>query len=241
MPQRSPEQKDPYHIEPDPRLFVRSTLKTMMILEAFNADEPSMGLQRLAECTGLGRSATQRFVHTLEVLGYLRRDPKTLKYSLSNRAFLFVRSILSANSALERSFYLLSQLAKQTGETVSWLEKDADVAVVIGTVPSPHRTAIILPVGTRLNLANSCAGLFLNEPKDTAGKEALARGWVIAEADLDHGSLTAAAPVRDVRGTVIAVINVSILRDRLSIQEAQNRIIPALVKVSKEASQIVFS
>ncbi|SMO86522.1 IclR family transcriptional regulator [Paracoccus laeviglucosivorans] len=224
----------------DPRLFIRSVMKAMLVLEAFDAAEPAMGLQRLAERTGLGRSATQRFVHTLEILGYLRRDPKTLKYSLSNRAFLFVRSILSTNSALEQSFHLLSRLAERIGETVSWLEKDGDAAVVIGTVPSPHRTAIILPVGTRLELASSCAGLFLRNSVDGLGADSIAQGWAITEADLDHGSLTAAAPVKDVRGNVIAVINVSILRDRMTAQEARERIIPALVEVSREASQIAF-
>lgn len=224
----------------DPRLFIQSVRKAMIVLEAFNADEPAMTLQQLTERTGLGRSATQRFVHTLEVLQYLRRDPKTLRYQLSNRAFLFVRSILSANSALERSFHLLSRLTEKTGETVSWLERDGDAAVVIGTVPSPHRTAIVLPVGTRLGLSDSCAGRFLRDrttppPQDLP--EALARGWAMAEAELDHGSLSVAAPVRDVRGTVIAVINVSILRDRMTPQAALQLVVPPLLEASRSASE----
>lgn len=225
----------------DPRLFVHSVRKAMLVLEAFDTNEPAMTLQQLTERTGLGRSATQRFVHTLEVLGYLRRDPKTLRYRLSNRAFLFVRSILSANTALERCFYLLSRLAEQTGETVSWLERDGDAVVVIGTIPSPHRTAIVLPVGTRLNLSQSCAGRFFAEASaPSRDQEALARGWALTEADLGPGSLSAAAPVRDIRGTVIAVINVSILRDRMTPEDAQVRVLPALIEVSREAGQILL-
>ncbi|CAM5540559.1 Pca regulon regulatory protein [Frigidibacter albus] len=227
----------------DPRLFIQSVRKAMIVLEAFNADEPAMTLQQLTERTRLGRSATQRFVHTLEMLQYLKRDPKTLRYQLSNRAFLFVRSILSANSALERSFHLLSRLTEKTGETVSWLERDGGAAVVIGTVPSPNRTAIILPVGTRLGLPGSCAGLFLldnSTPPSQAMSDALARGWAMAEADLDRGSLSVAAPVRDVRGKIIAVINVSILRDRMAPAEAQKLVVPALLEVSQEASQLLL-
>lgn len=225
----------------DPRLFIESVRKAMAVLEAFNAEEPAMTLQRLSERTGLGRSATQRFVHTLEVLQYLKRDPKTLRYQLSNRAFLFVRSILSANSALERCFYLLSRLAEQTGETVSWLERDGDALVVIGTVPSPHRTAIVLPVGTRLDLHESCAGTFLRDGTDGSGDpDALEQGWAITEADLDRGSMSAAAPVRDVRGNVIAVIYVSILRDRMTLQKAQRCVVPALLEISREAGQILL-
>ncbi|MDP3342172.1 IclR family transcriptional regulator [Frigidibacter sp.] len=226
----------------DPRLFIQSVRKAMVVLEAFNAGEPAMTLQQLTERTGLGRSATQRFVHTLEVLQYLKRDPKTLRYQLSNRAFLFVRSILSANSALERSFHLLSRLTEKTGETVSWLERDGAAAVVIGTVPSPNRTAIVLPVGTRIGLAGSCAGLFLlgQTAPSQVGLEALARGWAMAEAELDRGSLSVAAPVKDVRGNIIAVINVSILRDRMTPDEAQKLVVPPLLEASRSASELLL-
>lgn len=228
--------------EADPRLFIQSVRKAMVVLEAFNADEPAMTLQQLTERTGLGRSATQRFVHTLDVLQYLKRDPKTLRYQLSNRAFLFVRSILSANSALERSFHLLSRLTEKTGETVSWLERDGGAAVVIGTVPSPHRTAIVLPVGTRIGLADSCAGLFFLGGASPSPKvaEALARGWAMAEAELDRGNLSVAAPMKDVRGTIIAVINVSILRDRMTPDEAQDLVVPPLLEASRSASDLLL-
>ena len=227
----------------DPRLFIQSVRKAMIVLEAFNAGEPAMTLQQLTERTGLGRSATQRFVHTLEVLQYLKRDSKTLRYQLSNRAFLFVRSILSANSALERSFHLLSRLTEKTGETVSWLERDGGAAVVIGTVPSPNRSAIVLPVGTRLDLADSCAGLFLldpTSPPSEALSEALAKGWAMAEAELDHGSLSVAAPVKDIRGNIIAVINVSILRDRMTPDEAHKLVVPPLLEASRSASELLL-
>lgn len=227
----------------DPRLFIQSVRKAMLVLEAFNAEEPAMTLQQLAERTGLGRSATQRFVHTLEILQYLKRDPKTLRYQLSNRAFLFVRSILSANSALERSFHLLSRLTERTGETVSWLERDGGSAVVIGTVPSPNRTAIVLPVGTRLGLPNSCAGLFFLDataPQSQTASEALARGWAMAEAELDPGSLSVAAPVRGVRGNIIAVINVSVLRDRMAPDQARELVVPPLLEASRSASELLL-
>jgi IclR family transcriptional regulator, pca regulon regulatory protein len=35
--------------------------------------------------TGLGKSAAQRFVHSLRTLGYLRKDEATKQYSLSPR------------------------------------------------------------------------------------------------------------------------------------------------------------
>lgn len=228
----------------DPRLFILSMQKGMAVLEAFDSEHPTMTLQELTERTGLGRSATQRFVHTLDVLGYLVRDPKTLRYRLSNRAFLFVRSILSANSALEQSFHLLSQLAEQTGETASWLERDGDAAVVVATVPSPHRSATVLPIGTRLDLASSSAGLFLADIATldpiSAERASQARqtGWAISDSDLDRGSLTVAAPVRDIRGRIIAAINISVLRDRTSLQETHDRIVPLLVDVSTAASKM---
>src|SRR5688572_23729816 len=61
----------------DPRLFVGSVEKGMRVLRAFYNQSTPLSLTEVAERTGLGRSAAQRFIYTLKALGYLRQDPKT--------------------------------------------------------------------------------------------------------------------------------------------------------------------
>ncbi len=57
--------------------------------------------------------------------------------------FRFVHGMIGANAALERSYHVLSQLAKETRETVSWVELDNDEIVVIGNVPSVHLRLLV--------------------------------------------------------------------------------------------------
>lgn len=61
-------------------LFIGSTEKTFRVLEAFNGPQRRMTLADIARRAQLDRSATQRAVHTLEALGYLRRIQDTRTY-----------------------------------------------------------------------------------------------------------------------------------------------------------------
>ncbi len=62
---------------------------------------------------------------------------------------------------LERSQPLLAELARATGETVSWVERDGDQIVVVANVPSAHVTRVDLPVGSRFAALTSSSGQVL--------------------------------------------------------------------------------
>lgn len=240
----------------DTRLFVGSVRKAMAVMEAFDETEPAMSMTRIAAKTGLGRSAAQRFVYTLETLGYLRRDARTLEYRLSNRALLFARSILTSHAAIERAFPSMVKLAETFGETVSWLEYDAGQVVVLSSAPSPHRAAVVLPIGARFDALTSSSGhLFLADMRreivvgmfEDAGpsvrarlgdleadsyvdlvRSEAARGYALTEKDMDIGSMSLSVPVRDLHNQVVAAINVSVLRARTGPEKLLSEIVPAL-------------
>src|SRR6266567_1777318 len=124
----------------DERLFVASVEKAMKVLETFDKQARSLSMSDIALRTKMGRSATQRFVYTLETLGYLKRDPATRHYSLATKVFRFAHSVLASNAALESAYQILWQLSEQTRETISWVELDGDEIVVIGNIGSAHLT-----------------------------------------------------------------------------------------------------
>ncbi|NKK69376.1 helix-turn-helix domain-containing protein [Rhizobium leguminosarum bv. viciae] len=253
----------------DDRLFVGSVQKAMLVMEAFDQNNRMMSISEIAEKTGLGRSAAQRFAYTFERIGYLRRDPESRKYGLSNRVLRFVQGVLSANSALESSFHLLAQLAEKTEETVSWVELDGDEIVIMSSVPSPHRSAITLPVGSRYSTLSSSSGqVFLahapeNEVRAVFDKassgshkridnmtfeqfmEYLAavkhQGYSLTEKDLDFGSLSASVPLFNYRGKLIAAINLSALRVRHSSESMKDAILPLLQDTAKAVSSLIVS
>lgn len=253
----------------DDRLFVGSVQKAMMVLEAFDHHNRMMSISEIAEKTGLGRSAAQRFIYTFERIGYLRRDPESKKYSLSNRILRFVQGVLAANRGLDASFHLLTQLAERTEETVSWVELDGDEIVIIGSVPSPHRSAITLPVGSRYPALSSSSGqvfmahaspdyvkaVFDKAPAsahrriDNMGfeqflaylSEIKEQGYALTEKDLDNGSLSTSVPILNHRGKVIATINLSALRVRHTPQSLRDGILPLLKSIAESISASIVS
>lgn len=258
-----PSDSDRQGADIDTRLFVGSVHKAMRVLEAFDRDHRTMSIAEIASRTGLGRSAAQRFVYTLEKIGYLSRT-QTRDYMLSNRAFRFIQCIVATNVALSRSLPLLAKLAEDTGETVSWVELDGDEVVVIHGAPSPNRTAITLPVGSRFSAISASTGhLFLADmPREAvrrifeaATPATLARlggmdfdayhahiiacreaGYSLTEKEVDVSSLSVSVPVLDLRSRVVAGINVSVLRERTPIEKVRSEVLPRLMALGETAS-----
>lgn len=66
------------------RYYVEALSRGLQILEAFSEESPSLSLTKIASSVGLEKSTAFRFVHTLDTLGYLERDPETKQYRLDS-------------------------------------------------------------------------------------------------------------------------------------------------------------
>ena len=55
-------------------LFNQSVEKALVILEVFGGERRAMNLAEISLAVGMTKSSAQRCTHTLERLGYLRRD-----------------------------------------------------------------------------------------------------------------------------------------------------------------------
>lgn len=55
-------------------LFVRAVGRAMTVLSVFHDADHPLSLTEIARAAELDRSTTQRLVHTLRKLGYIRRD-----------------------------------------------------------------------------------------------------------------------------------------------------------------------
>ena len=65
--------------------LVASVEKAFQVLEAFRDTHRAMSMAEIARAAQLDRSATQRLVHTMEQLGYVRRLPDSTLYGLAPR------------------------------------------------------------------------------------------------------------------------------------------------------------
>lgn len=79
---------------------VRSLYKSLKVLECFNARTPELGVTEISNMLGIYKSNVHNILTTFESLGYIIKNPQTLKYSLSNKM-------------LEYSYVITSQLNYQ--------------------------------------------------------------------------------------------------------------------------------
>ena len=98
-----PAAKPPPEMGGDDPLFVQSAEKAFRVLTAFSAARPTMSLSQLAVATGLEKSAAQRFAHTLERLGYLRKDAHTKHFELTTRTLAPAYRFTQSNPLMRRA------------------------------------------------------------------------------------------------------------------------------------------
>jgi IclR family pca regulon transcriptional regulator len=248
----------------DERLYVASVEKAMRVLSAFGPEQRWMSLAEIAAASGIGRSAAQRFVYTWLRLGYLQRDPVTRRYCLAIRLLSLVRGMLAGHPMLERGQPVLADLARATGETVSWVELDGDEIVVVANIPSIHVTRVHLPVGSRFAALPSSSGQVLLWQAEASQLEAMFErlgsaererlpvsdgaglvpwlqrtrkaGYVLTERHLDAQGVSISAPVVDVQGRVTAAINISTLKSRHDAAAARRELVPRLIEAARKAS-----
>ena len=248
----------------DGRLFVGSMEKGMRILELFNEHPSALSIGDIAQHTGMGRSAAQRFVYTLHRLGYLGKDSESKKYLPSLKLLGLVRGIHRHHPQRELAYPLLEKLAKETRETVSWVELDGDEVVVLLNIPGAHVTAINLPVGSRFPALTSSSGqvLLSQAPQAQLAKmldalspavrarfgtrsrsevlsifrKAAEDGHSFTEKNFGDDGVSVSVPVTDFSGRPIAALNVSTVRSRYDIAQLRELILPRLELAAREAS-----
>ena len=248
----------------DSRLYVTSVEKAMLVLSTFDPQRRWMSVAEIAEATGIGRSAAQRFAYTLHRLGYLQRDLTTRQYGLAARMLTLVRGMLAGHAMLERAQSALAELARATGETVSWVEPDGDDIIIVANIPSVHVAHVHLPVGSRFPALPSSSGqVFLWQASARRLAEMYGRlkreqrdrlpvheadglaswlqrsrraGYALTERHLDAHGISVSAPVYNASRHVVAAINISTLKSRFDVASTRRELVPALLAASASAS-----
>jgi IclR family pca regulon transcriptional regulator len=59
------------------------------------------------------------------------------------------------------------------------------------------------------------------------------RGWALVDQELEMGVRSIAAPIRDLRGNVLAAMNVSTHAGRVTVEEMEREFLPHLLRAAK--------
>ncbi|MEO3814857.1 IclR family transcriptional regulator C-terminal domain-containing protein [Sphaerisporangium sp. B11E5] len=237
------------------RSFVQSLERGLAVIRAFDADHPELTLSEVAARTGITRAAARRFLLTLAELGYMHTDGRLFR--LSPRVLELGYSYLSGLPFSDIAEPHLKRLVAEVKESVSLSVLDGDDIVYVTRVPTSRIMSVHIMVGTRFPAAVTSMGRVLLaylpdeeierrlkeialEPRTsrtltsvTALRAELRRirsqGYAIVDQELEEGLRSAAAPVRDRGGTVVAAVNIPVHAARYSVDAMRRDLVPPLL------------
>lgn len=223
----------------DSPLFVKSVEKAFAVLHVFGHNTEALTLAAIAERAELDRSATQRFVYTLHVLGYLIKDDATRAYKLSPRLLEIGYAYLESDPVISFAQQHLTELHRLTGETVNLAKLDGTDIILISRFPSQKIVSVNIKLGSRLPGLYTASGRVLIAHKSAEERQRIVResamraytsfsivdrdellaeldrvrrnGYCVARSQQFEGDLSIAAPVRESSGAVIACVSVGSL------------------------------
>jgi IclR family transcriptional regulator, pca regulon regulatory protein len=230
-------------------LFIGSTEKAFKVLHAFDGPQRHMTLADIARAAKLDRSATQRFVYTLETLGYLRRMPETRNYALTSKVLQFSYRYIHANELIDRASPYLLEISRTLGETTNLHELDGAEVVFVARFPGQHLMNVDIVVGTRAPAFFTASGTAIlsrlseAEQRDILAKTELTQitpytqtnpnilmkrvrragetGYAIITNETVMGDIAVAAAVTDEHGRAVAAINISVPISRWTLEKAE--------------------
>lgn len=253
VPRADPLADDKLKADPsESSLFVGSTEKTFRVLHAFDGPHRQMPLAEIARAAGLDRSAAQRLVYTLEVLGYLRRVHGTRNYALTSKLLQFSYNYLRANELIEKASPYLLEISRSIGETTNLQELDGHEIVFVARFPGRHLVNIDIMVGSRLPAYFTASGtailsrlseeereailvrtdlrpltpFTLSDPDRLRARvrEAAEKGYAVVANETVMGDISVAAAITDEHGRAVAGLNISVPTSRWTRERAEQEL-----------------
>ena len=140
-------------------LYIKSLEKGLAVLQLFESALSPLTLTEISNQTGLGISATQRYVYTLEKLGFLERISGTRRYrpALNNARLGHIYKRLGILPQI--SFTILKNLSEKFGE-ISWLctLSQFEIIKIISSVETMSNSVYPTPMRSNTSICTSAAG-----------------------------------------------------------------------------------
>lgn len=215
---------------------IQSLIKGLQILEIVSQTN-KIGIRDISKKLDIPPSTVSRLVHTLVKCGYLLQDPDTRDFKLSFRMFHMGKIAVKNFSVREQAICVMSDIAKQTGETVNLTILQDDKVLVVEKIDSNQVIAINSRVGDFMPIHSCASGKVLlawmptDRRKEILSKIELKpitaktidnlpdlekelvlvkeRGYAVHDEELNPGVLAIAAPIFGAEETVIAAISIA--------------------------------
>jgi IclR family transcriptional regulator, pca regulon regulatory protein len=242
-------------------LFNQSLEKGLAVLAGFNARRRSMTLAEAAAAAGISKSSAQRMVHTLEVLGLVRKQAQTRRYELTPRVLQIGLAYLAADALIELANPFLAELARTTGETCNLTEPDGTEMVYVARFVSAKFVPIHMPIGSRIPMYCTGAGrAYLSALPEAEAQGLLQQaervahtrhtrtdvaeitallararrhGFATNREELFLGDMSIAVPIAGAQGRPLGAVHVVAPTSRWTLEEAEQRLAPAVIECAR--------
>ena len=245
-------------------LFNDSVQKALAVLEAFGKGRRVLKLAEVADAAGISKPSAQRCVHTLEVLGYLRREERDTGWRLTPRSLVIATAYLSGYRLIEQAARHLIDLNQESDESVSLSEPDEPDMVFVARFPSHKPFLIHMPVGRRLPIYCTASGraylsalpaaeaqqilrrcelraltpMTVTDPKRIMKLVEAARvdGYAYSDQECYRGDVTVAAAVIGEDGRPVGAINVSGPTSRWTLERMRTDLSALVIRTARAIS-----
>ncbi len=245
--------------------FMTSLARGLQVIRAFSEFRRQLTIAQVSQATGMSRAAARRCLYTLQKLGYVSEDDR--RFSLRPQVLALGHGYLSSTPLAVIAQPYLDQVSRSLRESCSVAILDGEDIVYICRSAETRIMSISLMVGTRLPAyCTSMGQVLLAQLPQAALEDYLARvklvertgqtitsvpklrkvlaqvreqGFAMIDQELEVGLRSIAVPVRDLRGQVVAAINVGAHAARVSLEEMSARFLPALQACSRELGQLL--
>ncbi len=234
--------------------FMGGFAKGLAVIEAFDEASPRLSIADVAKRTGLDRATARRCLLTLSSLGYADYDGKF--FTLTQRILRLGHAYLSATPLPKLIQPHLDQLSESVGQSASASVLDGTEVVYIARAAQKRVMSITLMAGSRLPAYCASMGrvLLAALPEDQARallaqsllkahtpftktdpemlmdelRAVRAQGYAIIDQELELGLCSIAVPITNLRGKVVAAINIGTPAAQIAAAVLAERYLPAL-------------
>lgn len=238
--------------------FIEALARGIDVIRAFGPERPSMTLTEVADAAGLARPTARRVLLTLQALGYAR--PKDGSWALTPRILELGTAYVHSQGLWDIARPHMEALVAQTGESSSIAQLDGSDIVYVARVAVPKIITFAVAIGTRFPAMQTSLGQVLlaalpadevaarlaepsrsgiaprwvptAEERDQHLRAVRARGWALADEHLAAGIRSAAAPLRDGDGRVIAALNVTVHAAETTVETLTEQHLPRLLRTA---------
>jgi DNA-binding IclR family transcriptional regulator len=241
--------------------YVQSLDRGLTILGVLSDGSPELGVTELALRLGVHKSTVFRLLSTLQRHGLVEQNSETEKYRLGYGLVRLSGAVVAEMDVVRAARPLLSQLAKEAGETVNLAIQQGDEIVQIEQMTPPRQLVSVNWVGKQVPLHCTSNGKVLLAFMDSGERERILgrplqrftartivdsrllerqlsrvreEGYAFTLEELEIGLNAVAAPVRGAGGDVVAVVSLSGPSYRVTSQR-----LPELGELTRQTADAV--